>query len=181
MASVGESNAASDLGLQPAQVTPGLLQDYLEKRIPLADQKLLTQVGYLMCHAYEVGARTGNKALQGFGVKGMMFVEQASLDGGRTGLAWLLVGLPEPNYSVVARNRVRSSLQPWTKLASPSWIAANISYLRDIDVLESRISTTGKAKDRPQSPEEPLKPKPKKKGKGKGKGESAATEPTQGA
>ena len=113
MASVGESNAATDLGLQPSQVIPGLLQDYMEKRIPLADQKLLTQMGYLMCHAYEVGARTGNKALQGFGVKGMMFVEQASLDGGRTGLAWLLVGLPEPRpgfvHLIVVHDFIRSS------------------------------------------------------------------------
>jgi len=66
-------------------------------------------------------------------------------------------------------------------LASPSWIAANISYLRDIDVLESRISSTGKPKDSPKNPEDPLKPKPKKKGKGKGKGDAVATEPQQGA
>ena len=176
MASVGEQNAAQDLGLQVAQVTPGLLQDYLERRIPLGDHRLLTQMGYLMSHAYEVGARTGNRELQGFGVKGLMFVEQASLDGGKTGLAWLLLGLPEPNFAVVARNRVRTSLQPWTRLASPSWVAANVSYLKDMDVMESRILQTGKGRDKQeQKPDAEGKqqPNPKRKAKGRGKNEAA--------
>lgn len=177
MATVGEQNAALDLGLQTTQVTPGLLQDYLERRIPLGDHRLLTQFGYIMSHAFEAGARSGNRELQGFAVKGMMFVEQASLDGGKTGLAWLLLGIPEPNYAVVARNRVRTSLQPWTRLASPSWVAANVSYLKDMDVMESRILQTGKAKDskepRPQEGEPKGNPNAKKKAKGKGKGELA--------
>ena len=177
LASVGEQNAALDLGLQTAQVTPGLLQDYLERRIPLGDHRLLTQFGYIMSHAFEAGARGGNRELQGFAVKGMMFVEQASLDGGKTGLAWLLLGIPEPNYAVVARNRVRTSLQPWTRLASPSWVAANVSYLKDMDVMESRILQTGKTKDvkdvKPQDGEPKGNPNAKKKAKGKGKGEPA--------
>ena len=106
LASVGEQQILVDLGLQsPAGLTPGLLQDYMERRIPLGDHRLLTMMGYLMCHAYEVGARSGNRELQGFAMKGMTFVDQASIDSGRTQLAWLLTGLPEPNYQVCQRNK----------------------------------------------------------------------------
>ena len=55
-ASVGEEQILTDLGFQPpGGLTPGLLQDYMERRTPLGDHRLLTMMGYLMCHAYEVG------------------------------------------------------------------------------------------------------------------------------
>ena len=50
------------------------------------------------------------------------------------------------------------SLQPWTRLASPSWVAANVSYLKDMDVMESRILQAGKAKD-PKDPKQDGGPK----------------------
>ena len=50
----------------------GFLQDYLERRIPFGYHRLLTQFGYIMSRAFETGARSGNRKLQGFAVKGMM-------------------------------------------------------------------------------------------------------------
>ena len=52
MASTVENNAAQELGLTEEQRSPGLLRDYLEKRVPLQNFSLLTQVGYLMAAAY---------------------------------------------------------------------------------------------------------------------------------
>lgn len=187
LASVGEQQILTDLGLQaPAGLTPGLLQDYMERRIPLGDHRLLTMMGYLMCHAYEVGARSGNRELQGFAMKGMTFVDQASIDAGRTQLAWLLTGLPEPNYQVCQRNKQRAQLQPFSKLTSATAVAANVSYLKDLDFLEGRIQAAGKqTKASPQGDEKTeVTPKPKRKGKGKGKGspspagEEATTAPS---
>jgi hypothetical protein len=101
IAGVGEQQMLLDLGLHQATgLTPGLLQEYMEKRVPLGDHKLLTQMGYLMCSAYEIGSRSNNRELQGFAIKGMTFVDQAAIDGGRTQLAWLLTGLAEPNFQV---------------------------------------------------------------------------------
>ena len=96
VAGVVEGNALAELGLSATDVTPGLLREYVERRIPLGDYKLLTQMAYLMASAWEVGHRSGNRELQGFAGKAMMFIEQTSIDSGRTGLSWLLTGLNEP-------------------------------------------------------------------------------------
>ncbi|CAL1141926.1 unnamed protein product [Cladocopium goreaui] len=90
-----ETNALMELGLSSAQLSPGLLRDYLEKRVPLGSFRLLTQMGFMMASAYETGQRTGNRELAGFGAKGL---EQTALDEGKTSLSWLLTGLPEPNF-----------------------------------------------------------------------------------
>ena len=180
-AAVGEQQMLTDLGLQnPSGLSPGLLQDYLERRVPVGEHRLLTQLGYLMAHAYELGSRSNNRELQGFAMKGMVFVEQTAIDSGRTNLSWLLTGLPEPNFQLCQRNRQRSQLQPFSKLANPAWVAANISYLKDLDFLEGKIQAagkTGKDRDRDAAKQEDkgdAAPKPKRKPKGKGKGAQAA-------
>ena len=178
IAEVGERQALQDLGLLSSGMTPGLLQEYLERRVPVGEHRLLTQVAYMMASAYEVGSRSDNRELQGFAVKGMMFCDQAAIDNGRTNLAWLMTGLPEPNYQLCQRNRQRSTLQPFTRLANPAWVAANISYLRDLDFLDGKIQAAGKPtkdKDTVKSDEKSeAAPKPKRKPKGKGKGPAPA-------
>lgn len=173
-----QSNALQELGLGPGQQYPGLLRDYLEKRVPLGTFKLLTQVGYLMAHAYEVGARTGNLELQGFGSKGMIFVEQTALDEGRTSLSWLLTALPEPNFSQVQLTRAKTSVRPFSRLSSASWIAANVGYLRDLDFLETKIRASEKETPKHPGGEAKTKAEPKKWGKRgkKGKGEDPSSE-----
>ena len=113
-----------------------------------------------------------------------MLVEQSWLDSGRTGLAWLMTGLPEPNFQQLALNKKRSTLTPFAKLAPPTWIAANLSYLKDVDTFDSRLRQLGISKSQnPQTPEgdpEDRNPKPKFKPKkpkgGKGaKGSEAAS------
>lgn len=140
--SVAQVNAATELGLDPHQVGSGLMRDYLEKRCPLGDHRLLIQVGYLFAAAWEQGFKTNNPDLMGRAARGMIFVDQAATDFGRTNLAWLLTSLPEPQYSIVQRNRTKASMSPFTRLAQASWIAANVSYMKDLDYLEGRIRST---------------------------------------
>lgn len=83
MAQTVEQNAQQELGVTTNH--PGLLRHYLEKRAPLGNMKLLTQMGYYLANAWEVGALTGNRELQGFAGRGMLFIEQTALDSGRTG------------------------------------------------------------------------------------------------
>lgn len=54
-----------------------------------------------------------------------------------------MTGLSEPNFQQLSVNRRRSTLSPFSRLASPTWIAANVSYLRDIDTFESRLKQIG--------------------------------------
>ncbi|CAJ1392369.1 unnamed protein product, partial [Effrenium voratum] len=99
--------------------------------------------------------------LQGFAAKGLMFVEQTCLDGGRTQLGWLLTGVSEPNLQLLQLNKKKSSLKPFSRLAHASWVAANVSYLRDLDYLEGRMKNLGatKGKQTEQMEEEPNKRK----------------------
>ena len=85
-----------------------------------------------------------------------------------------MTGLAEPNFAQTQANTVRAGVKPFTRLASPSWVAANVSYLRDLDFLETKIRAGGKGdKVSPDKVSED-KPKPTKKfGKGKQKGDRA--------
>lgn len=181
LASVAESNATAELGLSAYQVTPGIMRDYLERRVPLGNFRQLTQFGYLAASGWEIGARTNNKELQGFCAKLLMFVEQTALDSGRTNLSWLMTGLADPNFTLTQQNTQKSGLKPFTRLASASWVAANVSYLRDLDFLESKIRNNDKSdKANADKPAPEHNPRPKYKGK-KQKPETEGSGPKQGA
>lgn len=91
-------NARMELGIAMGQEPPSMLRTYLEQRIPISSQELLTQFGYMLAWGWELGETSGNSQLSAFCGRMMLFVEQRALDGGRTGLAWLMTGLPEPNF-----------------------------------------------------------------------------------
>ena len=75
----------------------------------------------------------------------------------------------------------RPGLKPFSRLANPVWVSANLAYLRDLDFMESRMEQVGKKKPGalpdadPESDKPSTKTKtPKKKNpKGKGKGNEA--------
>lgn len=111
-------------------------------------------------------------------------VEQVALDQGRVQLAWLLMGLSEPNHQVHFKHRNTPGLKPFSRLANPVWISANLAYLRDLDFLESRMEQISKKK--PGQPAgdqdgDSSKPNPKKKTKPKGKGKGAEANDSKGS
>lgn len=104
-------------------------------------------------------------------------VEQAALDAGRMTMAWLLVGLPEPNWAIIEKNQVRRTIRPFSKLARPAWMAANLAFLKDLDYMETRLKDNkiDKPLKEPEDTNPSGDPKPKKKAKGKSKGKSTST------
>jgi hypothetical protein len=111
--------------------------------------------------------------MMGVLAKIMIFLEQASIDGGKLQLAWLLTGHQEPPWQILLNSKKKPVLQPFSRLAAPSWISANLAYLKDLDFMETRMSSLTRQSP-PERPERDLeskpKPKPKpKKGFGKGK------------
>ena len=124
-------NARQELGISPDREEPSLLRSYLEQRIAVSDHKTMGQVGYMMAWGWEQAANTGNEQMLAFCGRMMTYVEQACLDGGKTQLAWLLTGLTEPNYQQLAVNRRKSTLSPFARLPAATWVAANVSYLKD--------------------------------------------------
>ena len=69
-------------------------------------------------------------------------------------LGWLLTGMAEPPFNLYSNNRRRVGLQPFCRLCHPSWVAANLSYVRDLDVLESKMLSMGKPSKAVQQQEE---------------------------
>ena len=136
-------NARQELGISPDREEPSLLRSYLEQRIAVSDHKTMGQVGYMMAWGWEQAANTGNEQMLAFCGRMMTYVEQACLDGGKTQLAWLLTGLTEPNYQQLAVNRRKSTLSPFARLPAATWVAANVSYLKDIDTFETRLRQLG--------------------------------------
>lgn len=142
-------NARQELGISPEREEPSLLRTYLEQRIAVSDHKTMGQVGYMMAWGWEQAATTGNEQMLAFCGRMMTYVEQACLDNGKTQLAWLLTGLVEPNYQQLAVNRRKSSLSPFAKLPAATWVAANVSYLKDIDTFETRLRQIGPSRPPP--------------------------------
>ena len=165
------NNAAADMGLSSNQVGSGLLRQYMERRIALGDQRMLTYIGQFMACSWQVGFEQGNDLAMGLAARGMMMVEQMSLDSGSCQFAWLLSAFPEPDLQQISQNKKRLSIKPYARLASAPWIAGNLAFLKDLDYLESRLrgnKGNDKADDR-ESKDDASTKKPGGKGKKKGK------------
>ena len=100
-----------------------------------------------------------------------VFCDQAAIDGGRLQLAWLLTGLNTPAFNLTTKNTTRLADEPFSLLADPRWVAANLSYLKDMDYFESRQKTLAQGGDPTKEVEPKAKPKPEPKPKPKPKGE----------
>jgi len=140
-------NAMKDLGVSDAY--PGLMRDYVERKIPFAEMKLLTMFGHYLACGWETSYIHKDEVMMGFISRGLLFVEQSAVDSGRTQMGWLLSAYPDPNWSLTSQNKRRTSLQPFARLAQPSWIAANVAFVKDLDFLEGRLrnSTNKTAKE----------------------------------
>ena len=68
-------------------------------------------------------------------------LEQTALDSGRTQLSWLLTGLQDPPYHLLVNHRRRPGMEPFSRLCAPSWISANLAYVKDLDYIEARMRT----------------------------------------
>ena len=185
IASVVRKNALQELGMDASREDSGVMRRYIERRIPLAEHRLLLHMATLAAEGWALAFETRNDQMLGFLGLQLMFIEQVALDQGKLPLAWLLTGLPEPNFQVHFAHRKVPGLKPFSRLASPVWVSANLAYLRDLDFLEGRMSQIGKpaAKKSLTGGEEEtdkppkIKPTPKKKNR-KGQGKGAESEET---
>lgn len=139
-----QQRALQELGYDEAKLDGSLMRRYLERRVPLAENRQLTYMSFMLAEAWAAGYESGNVELQGWVCKMLIVIEQTCLDGGRMNLAWLLSGQQDPPFHLLIQNRRRPGPQPFSRLASPSWISANLAYVKDLDVLESKMLTMGR-------------------------------------
>lgn len=173
IAKVTQQNVLSDLGY--SHPFPGLMREFIEKRVPLGEMRTLTLMSQFLASGWEVGYNLGDMNIMGLMAKGLMMTEQFCLDGGRATMGWLLTAVAEPNFAAIERNKQRRGLRPYSKLASPSWLAANIAFLKDMDYMETRLKDGAKSdgkfdQDRDVDKDKDKRAKAKAKGKAGGKG-----------
>lgn len=173
-------NALTELGLPAAREDGNLMRKYMERRMPLSDHKTLAYVATLCAEGWDVAFASQNIELMGVLGKILIFLEQAAIDAGKLQLAWLLTGHQEPAWQILVSHRRHPGLQPFSRLASPSWVTANLAYLKELDYLDTRKQSLTKLgpvekADRDAEPKPKSKAKPKK-GAGKGKRAEAAQE-----
>ena len=73
-----------------------------------------------------------------------IFIEQSALDNGKLNVGWLMTGLQPPPFAMLSQTR--HTEEPWASLADPSWVGAQLSYLKDLDYFENRQSNVTKGK-----------------------------------
>lgn len=161
------------------------MHQYIERRVPLAENRMLAHFAVLAAEGWSIARVAQNPVMKGFIARMLFFVEQSALDNSRLELGWLMSGFPEPNTHLHFSVKRTPGLKPFTRLASPLWVSANLAFLRDLDYIEGRIQTLGKPKGKQTNVSAELedgpKPKPKPKGKKGKKGSGKDGEATEGA
>lgn len=170
---VARLNALQELGISVDKEDKDLMHLYIERRVPLAENRMLAHFAVLAAEGWSIAHVAQDPIMKGFIARMLFFIEQSALDNSRLELGWLMSGFPEPNTHLHFSVKRTPGLKPFTRLASPLWVSANLAFLRDLDYIEGRIQTLGKQKGKQTNVSTELedgpKPKPKPKGNKKGK------------
>ena len=132
-------NAAAELGISATNAHPGLLREFLDKKVALSEHRTLGYLATFMAHGWQAARESGNVELEAWMGRGVMAIEQMILDNGRLQIGWLLTGCPEPVFPPNAQLKRQGSMRPFAKLAKASWAAACLAYVKDLDYLEGRL------------------------------------------
>ena len=135
--------AAQELGESAEEPPASLMRTYIERRSPVGELRALALVGIFAGHAWEQARRSENIEMEGWFARLLLFVDQAATEGGRTQLAWLLAGLPEPSWSTMVRKK--QGVKSFSRMCPSLWASANIAYLKEMDWIAGRMSTTSTA------------------------------------
>lgn len=144
VADVVRVNALRELGMDPSREDGSLMRRYIERRIPLAEHRLLAHFATLLAEAWATGHASNNTELLGVVGRMVIFTEQVAIDSGKLQVGWLLTGVAEPPLHLMTTRQKHPGLQPFSRLSAPGWVAANLAYLRDLDFLESRVAASNK-------------------------------------
>lgn len=82
-------HAMKELGISADKEDGSLMKKYIERRVPLANHRLLAHVAQLTAEGWAIAHESANEEMLGFLSRMMYFVEQVALDNGKIDLAWL--------------------------------------------------------------------------------------------
>lgn len=178
---LARQQAMKELGIPFSQEDGSLMRVYMERRMCLAEHRLLSYVTMMLVESWTVAFDAKDELMMGALARMLFFVEQASIDNGKLQLAWLLTGIQDPPFHLLTSRKKQPGLQPFARLCPPSWVSGNLAYLRDLDYIEGRLQALGKPLKLTTEGivEEDPKPGPKKQPKppkGGRKGKESAEE-----
>ena len=151
------------LRIPESELTPQAMVRFFERCVPLGQQKGLTYFAMLISMMWECLERQDHKRLEGLVALSAVYVEQTALEGGKHQLGWLLTGLDQPMFNLTTQNTTRNQAEPFGQLLDPSWMQANLAYLKDLDYFNNRQAAVGRS----TTSEGPVTADPKPKAKGK--------------
>ena len=150
----------------PADLEPRDMYLHFAETVPLGSFKTLTYFSFLLAEMWEAAERGQAAELASLLALGLVFAEQVANEQGHTRLGWLLTGRQDPPFSQVEQRRAPRPEVPHGLLADPRWIAANLAYLRDADLISER---TNRSQQTTATPSGPAPPRDDPKGRGRGK------------
>lgn len=71
-------NALKELGLAASQEDANLMKTYMERRMPLAEHRLLTYMAMMVAESWSVAYNSGDEMMLGALARMMWFIEQAA-------------------------------------------------------------------------------------------------------
>ena len=83
----------------------------MERKVPLKDHRTLTLIAFYMAHMWEAARESGDTVFESWASCGLLMVEQWAIDNGRSQAAWLLSGLPDPDFAQLQARR--ADLRGW--------------------------------------------------------------------
>ena len=108
---------------------------YLASEVAFGDSKGLAYLAFGMAEVFDLMEAGRWHAAEAQLALLLVAVEQAANQKWRWSLAWLMTHLPEPPWHAIARHPRPDAIRPLAKLAEPSWVAAAIAYLKDVQVV----------------------------------------------
>lgn len=94
---VARLNAMQELGISMDKEDKDLMHLYIERRVPLAENKMLAHFAVLAAEGWSIAHVAQDPIMKGFIARMLFFIEQSALDNSRLELGWLMSGFPEPN------------------------------------------------------------------------------------
>ena len=127
---------------------------YLERQGGYRNNRELGLVAWILGHAIDAAASGNVKHTKEILALLMVAVEQAVVDRGDWGLAYMLTLMEEPPLQMF-QDRTFTLAQhskPFSPLVPPAWTAVCLAYLKDLEVLATKKTETSKRTTKPTSP-----------------------------
>ena len=125
-----------------------VMQRYMERYGGFSQHRDLGLIQWQLAQAMDLFAQGEARGAADLVSQLMVMLEQLSLDGGRSDLAWLLTLQHDPPASIFADHQAlpSSGLRPFSPLADQKLVSTTLAYVRELETLATKRAEFTKAK-----------------------------------